>query len=179
MYTATALSFLPSFSPAPRGDSTGRHDQASTGYAFRSHSYSLAAWIPRFFALAWRKRLPSSSLTAYASLPASLRTFQSDGNSPTAALLKSSITRQSPVGACAPTVATPPASTALTTATTARRAISPFIDHVSTSDARDCRRPRRAGRSCGTRGRDRRPERRAASRCHRRPSPIVLRDSAR
>src|SRR5215470_5073027 len=141
MYTASTLSFLPSFSSAPRGNSTGRHDQASTGYALRSHSYSLAAWIPRFFALAWRKRLPSSSLTAYASLPASLRTFQSDGNSPTAALLKSSITRQSPAGACAFAVPTPPTSAALTIATTAHRATPPFIDRASTSDARDCRRP--------------------------------------
>src|SRR5262249_58673196 len=111
----------------PRGNSTERHDQASTGYAFRSHSYSRAAWIPRFFAWAWRKRLPSSSLTAYTSLPASLRTFQSDGNSPTVALLKSSITRQSPAGACAPAVATPPPRAPLTTAPTAPPPRLPFI----------------------------------------------------
>src|SRR5262249_57725143 len=124
----------------PRGNSTERHDQASTGYAFRSHSYSRAAWIPRFFAWAWRKRLPSSSLTAYTSLPASLRTFQSDGNSPIAALLKSSITRQSPAGACAPTGETPPANTA-PKSTTIARATPLFIDRASPSHGRERRRP--------------------------------------
>ena len=56
--------------------------------------------MPRPFATARRKRRPSSSWIEYTSRPASLRGFQSGGNSPTLPLEKFSTVTQSWAPAC-------------------------------------------------------------------------------
>src|SRR3989449_4165475 len=97
-------------------------------------------------------------------LPISFRGFQSVGNSPTLARAKSSsvmhwsaVAGVVCVGACAARGTTPRASSSR-----ARRATRVLIAPGATSGGRGCPRPRRAGRSSGTRGRSRTPAYRAA-----------------